>query len=355
MSASDAIDEDEECPICLLQYDLLHRVPNLLHPPHTFCSACMDVLAEAGQPRHANPSAAASRVVVIACPLCGVEVRHTVGQARVNSVLRERQRVRAAEKAAAALAELKVEDEVQAVEDEKVEGQPASARSPSPPPAPASASERKRAKRAKARAKAQAERALEEQKAVPGPHVQRFDQLATVFHRWLFRTYSALPTRTTMLDLFVESGGVHYAKVHWAFLGRIVRFHEPFTIISVLVEDEARTLCIILVRRNPRDDVDGRHFVVGSTIIVRYAERQEKMPGHRYVDVDNARMVKVIQATPEELMRIEDDRLTCTAKSTRGSAARVRLRQGAGDEALCALPPGPVLRSALSAEPLVGA
>ena len=46
MSAPDAITEDEECPICLSRYDLLHRISHLLHHPHTFCSACIDVLVD---------------------------------------------------------------------------------------------------------------------------------------------------------------------------------------------------------------------------------------------------------------------------------------------------------------------
>ena len=108
MSAPDAIDEDVECPIRLSRYDLLHRIPLLLHPPHTFCSACLDVLVDVGQQRRAN-SCAASRFVVISCPLCRVEVRCAVSEARVNSVLRDQLQARAVEVAAAALVELDVE------------------------------------------------------------------------------------------------------------------------------------------------------------------------------------------------------------------------------------------------------
>ena len=112
--------------------------------------------------------------------------------------------------------------------------------------------------------------------------------------------------------------GLFFRRLHWAFIAQIKRINVICSLVSLSVVDIHGVFCILLVgRESDAGALDTQQFVVGSTILVRYAERMRVKPGQLYVDADDGQFVKVIHAAPVELLRFERLRVEHHANLTR--------------------------------------
>ena len=296
MSAPPTAFEDVlQCPVCMEAFDLLRRVPQLLHSSHTVCAACIDQLSLHHSSLH------------IRCPQCQTEVdssqrtantlvcqlmeamqqqqRHAARQRADSKEEEEEEKLQPPSPAAAAATadgQEKEEAEQAALasvslaaspslskaarkrknkQKNKEEKSSASLTAASVPPSAASSS-------SSAASASAASDSLLCSSASPKP-VRRESRLLDAR---LFPSFDALPEPWEENSrVYVMRDGRRCPKYHWAYMGQITLLQLSRQYVSMTVQDRVgkRVSCVV---DRVWQEVNPAFFQVGFTLFVRYAE-----------------------------------------------------------------------------------
>ena len=324
-----ALDEALQCPICMEPYDLVLRVPQLLHSSHTVCSPCIDDLV-----LHASSTR-------IQCPQCQTQVDSTqrtsntvvchvveaLQQSRQHRQQQEQERKDRGEganplsstsptAAVPAAPSAASDDGEELEEEEKDDGAASSAAGASSPNERGRRRRKKRNARAKQPSSAAAGVAPSSSTlppavapaAAPSPSPVASAPLpreSRLTDARLFPVFAALPEPWEERScVYVVKEGRRWPKYTWTFMGEI-KWLQVAKNVNMQVLDKAWQQTLLMVPLTWQE-VDTSYFQKGWTVFVRYAEARRK--GGRLQDqmdaifADDARMVTTIKASLADVL-----------------------------------------------------
>ena len=279
--AEEKVKDAMQCPICTHTYDLHTHIPQLVHLSHTICSSCIDTLGGLLSPPQ------------VRCPLCNIDVLLTARLS--NTVVCDL--IEALTTALTLKEDPEDEGKQERKGDKSAEDSDAAEEKDDANTNSSTASEtRKKKKKKRKRSKKKTIVAAHSPPRAPGEaprdvFTPSSPSLVCLTNRDLFPSYDCLPSAQKLNeDWYTRKGQVRCPKVNWCFVGEVCRC-EKFIRFGVHVMDRDRKEVPIYFYCEP---FNTSQFRVGSTVLVRYAERYQFLDGRWGLRVDNAEFVKVL-------------------------------------------------------------